>query len=276
MDVLKPILARSREATGPWSAVAAPSEQYVKGVLLLVPQGARINIIRRSDRLEDCQDQQAGSLAEACRLLLTREFNMVVVLPGALRPMDEVSVAILRNMAQGAPVLVLSDNTLSPIQPGTSIDQASKAVEPPNKTFAADHSVFGPVPSNTVAVGPIIGYRASGMIAVGGKPLKLSVTQDRILWRLLEAPQNRCTLTDLIETMPNPGFSNARNTLRVHIHRLRSRLEAHGASRILASGSGSYWLHWPLAVTRPVSHRRPAVQQSIKSRSAADRAGLPG
>lgn len=255
-------------------AAVAPKKRQQMGVLLLAPQDSSINISRIQSPKGECQDYQASSLAEACLLLVEHKFHMVFLLPGGLISNDEVSLSILLRLADGASVLVFGETGVPSAPLVIRADGTPAALELPTCKMAGRHTDFSAVPRHFIVVGPVTGYRASRLIAVGHKPLKLSLTQAGILWLLLEAPQNRCTLAQLIEAMPNPGLNKAHNTLRVHIHRLRSRLNAQGASGILVSGSGSYWLQWPPAVARSVRHPRPTAHRNIKEISIVNENGL--
>lgn len=188
------------------------------------------------------QDKGAASLREACLLLLFRRFEIVIILPGALVLMDEPSLTLLQKIAGGVQVLVLSEDPVPTLVPG-SVEKSSQ------HPLSTDRPPFTELPGEAIRVGPIVGYRASGITTVSGKPLKLFKTQSRILWRILVVPHNCRGIADLIAVMPNPHFAKAPHTLWVHIYRLRSKLAALGGEGMLISGTGSYWLQWhPVAV----------------------------
>lgn len=179
-----------------------------------------------------------NSLTDAYRQLLTQTFDLVLVLQDVPESNQDLVLTRLRDLASGAPVLVLSDTAA----PDASV---AGSKESKREMSALKQGVEDLMRPQTVAVGPIIGYRASGMIMVNDEPLKLSPSLSRILWRLLEAPQNHCKVSELVDGMTNPEFPSAKDTLRVHISRLRSKLAAAGCGGVLVAGRGVYWLRWP-------------------------------
>ncbi len=237
---VKPICGNRESSSGVTTHSEASS--CAGSVLLLASPECRVSVSRVAGPADKVQYHEAVSFLDACRLLLTYRCDVVIVMPGALKDDNETALAMLRIAADGAAVLVLSDGGQAPTG---CADQTVMTTPVPQGRIPGGRQTSVHNPSNVVSVGPIIGYRGSGMIAVDGKLLKLSVTHARILWRLLDAPQNRCTSRELIDTMCNPDFGNAPRTLRVHIHRLRAKLAAHGAGGMLVNGSGGYWLHWP-------------------------------
>lgn len=181
---------------------------------------------------------KVDSVIGACRQLLIQQFDMVIVLPGGVSPENEESLATLRDLANGAPVLVLSEA-------GTALPAMATSEELARELAISEQPSNDTERHHAVTVGPLVGHRSSGMITVNDEPLKLSLTQSRILWRLLDAPQYQCKATELVGAMANPGFKQALETLRVHITRLRQKLAAAGGNGMLVTGRGTYWLHWP-------------------------------
>ena len=210
----------------------------MSGVLVIAGSNKRFAVNRLQMSFKKRRDIRVNSLTDAYLQLLTQKFDMILVLQDVADANQEKVLARLRDLASGAPVLVLSEAA------------ALGASEGGSKGLL--HELAGPGQGNsdltrpqTVAVGPIIGYRASGMITANGEPLKLSPSLSRILWRLLEAPQNHCKTSELVDAMTNPEFPSAKDTLRVHISRLRSKLAAADCDGILVAGRGVYWLRWP-------------------------------
>jgi len=227
----KPIAWEPRGSAGPQPTFSVVPR--AKGVLLLSPEGAAINSIQVRGSVDERDNQRAFTLVEACKVLLTRKFAVVIVLPGVLEPTHEVGLELLRSLADEASVLVLTENA----------DTGPATFGGCGTTAAAAVALNGSRPDCLVAVSR---GRPRGLVTVNGQPLELSVTQERILLRLLDAPHNRCTIADLIEALPNPSFRNATSTLRVHIHRIRTRLSRQGCGGILVSaGCGYYSLRWP-------------------------------
>lgn len=221
--------------------VAAPAERaHIPGALVIAGAGFPFGVTRLQQPFKKRRDVKVDSVVEACRQLLVQQFDMVIVLPGAVTTQDQVSLATLRDLANGSPVLVVSETGALPSSATLSEELRRELPRPDPPSNALEGN-------QAVTVGPVVGYHASGAITVNGTPVKLSSTQSRILWRLLDAPQHRCQATELVDAMPNPAFEHAQETLRVHISRLRQKLAAAGADGILVTGRGSYWLHWPPA-----------------------------
>lgn len=219
--------------------VAAPKERtHIPGVLVIAGPEFRICVTRWQQPSRRRRDVKVDSVIGACRQLLIQQFDMVIVLPGGVSPEDEESLATLRDLANGAPVLVLSEA-------GTALPAMATSEELARELAISEQPSNDPERHHAVTVGPLVGHRSSGMITVNDEPLKLSLTQSRILWRLLDAPQYQCKATELVGAMPNPGFKQALETLRVHITRLRQKLAAAGGDGMLVTGRGTYWLHWP-------------------------------
>lgn len=219
--------------------VMAPAKRsYISGVLVITGPSSRFSVNRLQYPVRKRGDVRVDSLIEACRQLLTQRFDLVIVLPDATSVSDEMTLATLRDLASGSPILVLSETA-------ASVGEITQSGEWQRELAGLEHVGADLMRCQTVTVGPIIGHRASGMITANGSPLNLSPSQSRILWRLLEAPQNQCKMAELVGAMDNPGLDNAMDTLRVHISRLRSKLAQAGCDRILATGRGVYWLHWP-------------------------------
>ena len=219
--------------------VTTPKERaHVPGVLVIAGPRFPFGVTRWQQPSRKRRDVKVDSVIEACRQLLIQQFDMVIVLPGGVAAQDDVSLATLRDLANGAPVLVLSEAD-------AALPRAAPSEELAREMASPEQSINDPDLQQTVTVGPLVGYRASGMIAVNGEPLKLSLTQSRILWRLLDAPQHQCKATELVGAMAHPGFEQALNTLRVHLTRLRQKLAAAGGDGMLVTGRAAYWLHWP-------------------------------
>lgn len=225
--------------------VKAPVERaHIPGVLIIVGQGLRFGVTRWHDSLKKRRDVKVGSVVEAFRQLLIQHFDIIIVMPGVIAANDDESLGVLRDLANRSPVLVLSETT-------SLMANTAHFSEPERYLPTADQLNNDLAWHEAVSVGPLMGYRTSGMITMNGEPLKLSITQSRILWRLLDAPQHQCKAVDLVAAMDNPGFKHAMETLRVHITRLRQRLAAAGGGGMLVTGRGIYWLHWPPANTNP-------------------------
>lgn len=221
--------------------VMAPTKRpYISGVLVIAGPGLRFGVSRLQQPIRKRGDVRVDSLIEACRQLLTQKFDLVIVLPDAVGSNDEATLATLRDLANGSPVLVLSDTE-------EAADRAAHSREWQRELSDPESPTGDLMQRQTVSVGPIVGHRVSGMITGNGVPLKLSPSRSRILWRLLEAPQNQCKMDELVGAMANPARESAKETLRVHISRLRSTLAAAGCDGILVTGRGVYWLHWPQA-----------------------------
>jgi DNA-binding response OmpR family regulator len=208
------------------------------GVLVIAGSDMRFAVNRVQQPVRKRRDVRVNSLTDAYIQLLTQRFDLVLILQDVSEANEELVLARLRDLASGAPVLVLSDRALSDASVAGSKESQREISD--SKT-----GVENLVRPQTVAVGPIVGYRASGMIMVNDEPLKLSPSLSRILWRLLEAPQNHCKMSELVDAMTNPEFPSAKDTLRVHICRLRSKLAAAGCGGVLVAGRGVYWLRWP-------------------------------
>lgn len=236
------------------SAVRASWDpRHVKGVLLLGGPEAKFDGKGVPRTSLESEVQFTRSLTEACRRLRFRKYRALVVLPDALDATDKSSLPMLRKLAGDACFIVLSGVTEVPAL-DAGISTAPNVVAPESDVRLYPN--FGTPQEKVVSVGPIVGDRASGMITVNEKPLLLSPTLWRILWRLLDAPQNRLHSSELIETMRNPGLSNTLQTLRVHIHRLRQKLSQFGASGLLISSRGGYSLY---------SGTAPSIRQRSQS-----------
>lgn len=222
----------------PLEVEVPPLRPNIPGVLVVTGRGSRFGVGRLEQPSKRRRDVKVDSLIDACRHLLTRRFDLVILLPDAVAADNEETMATLRNVANGVPVLVLSE-------PGALAVNVMASIDWDNESSSSDPVCGERKSHHSVTIGPLVGHRASGMITANGDPLKISPSQSRILWRLLEAPQHLCKASELVESMVNPGFDHAKETLRVHISRLRKVLANAGCDGILETGRSAYWLHWP-------------------------------
>lgn len=219
--------------------VRGPIEKpHLPGVLVIGGHDKRTAVHLLQQSAKKRRDVRVDSLIEAYRQLLTQRFDLVLILPDASEATQDLVLARLRGLASGAPVLVLSETAA----PGSS-EAGSKEAQQEIVAPAQEGEELAR--RQIAAAGPIIGYRASGMITVNGEAINLSPSLSRIMWRLLEAPQHCCKTSELIEAMTNPNLTNVRDTLRVHISRLRRVLAAAGCDGTLVAGRGVYWLREP-------------------------------
>ena len=213
----------------------------------------RFTVNRLQTEFRRRRDIRVNSLTDAYLQLLTQRFDLILILPDVVGANQDQVLARLRDLASGAPVLVLSETA------------ALGASDVRSKDLMQELAGPGPVSGDltrppTVSVGPIVGYRASGMITANGDTVNLSPSLSRILWRLLEAPQHHCKTSDLVDAMANPELPSAKDTLRVHMSRLRSKLAAFGCDEVLVTGRGFYWLQWPQSDQRLRSQKYRQLQ----------------
>ena len=104
-----------------------------------------------------------------------------------------------------------------------------------------------PADEETVASGPLRLEVTSGQVHLDGKEISLTITESRILAHLMRNAGHIVTHSSLAESVWGNDYPGAADSLKVHIRRLREKIEANPSQPrfILTKAGVGYFLAKP-------------------------------
>lgn len=175
------------------------------------------------------------SFSAACSLLLSEPVSVVILVDDPTAPLDAEELDVLGKLAAAAAASVV---LVRPAQPGTGGGRGAQTPARPRHSQPRSHPVK-PAVAAALKVGALVSDPSSGAFLAHGRLLKLSASEARILWDVIQSPGHHLATDDLIEGRNPTQTRRSATSLRQLFYRIRRKLAAAGdAAQIVAARNG--------------------------------------
>lgn len=222
--------AQHPEAPLPLISPGAPAAKHHAVTLVVQPSGGTLTSAGAMVlTLTGPEPRIVHTFSAACAVLLSEPVSVVILVDDPRAPLNAEELDVLGKLAAAASVVLVQ--TAQPAPRGyTPVRQL--------RSQSRNHPVMPPLAS-TITVGALVSDPSSGAFMAHGRLLKLSASEARLLWDVVQSPGHYITTDDLIEGRNPTQTHRSAASLRQLFYRIRRKLTAaDDAAQIVAARNG--------------------------------------
>lgn len=227
----------------------APAAEHRAVTLVVQPRGGTLTSAGAIVlTLAGPEPRIAHSFSAACSVLLSEFVSVVVLVDDPAAPLNAEELDVLGKLAASASVVLVR-----PAQAASRGNGGDPIPARPLRNQSRNHPVMPPAPS-TLTVGGLVSDPKSGAFLAHGRLLKLSASEARLLWDVIQSPGHHIATDDLREGRNPTQTCRSAASLRQLFYRIRRKLAASGdAAQIVAARNGYCLITSRSAASEPSS-----------------------